>query len=179
MNENYDFKIVLLHDDPVSGWRGSSVLERLAGQLEMDSDKLVTDVWNFEALLQPEVRHVAGSKIQEANMIIISAAASAVLPAHMKSWFVNLLSRCRDQEVALVALLDGEQSPGGERPHLGVYLGEVAAKSGMDFFCNQGECQPPVKPVGAPVSVETDNSFTSSKNLVSCDFGRLAWGIND
>jgi len=179
MSQNSDFKIVLLHDDLVSGRRGSSVLERLASQLEMDSDELVTDIWNFEALLQPEVRCRAVSKIMEANMIIISAAGHSDLPSHIKNWFENVMSLCRGQEAALVALLDWDQSKSGELPRLGVCLRELAAKSGMDFFCNKGEWQPPVEPVSEPVAVETGGRFTASKTIVSWDSGQLGWGIND
>lgn len=178
MSQNSDFKIVLFHDDVVSGRRGSSVLERLAGQLDMESDKLVANIWNFALLRQAEVRSWAGLRIMEADMIIMSAANRVDLPAHIKNWFENVLSLRPEREGALVALLDWEQSANGEL-RLGIYLHELAAKFGMDFFCNQGEWQPPVKRVKDAAAPGTDDRFANPKATVSWDPGRLGWGIND
>jgi hypothetical protein len=183
MKQAADFKIVLLHDDPVSGERGSAVLERLAAPLEAGSDKLNTDIWQFEALLQAEFRAGAASRIREANLIMISATGAAELPGPVKHWMESTLSRRADQEAAIVALLDGGPADQSELPPLGSYLQELAAKSGMVFFCNNGTGRPQIaavnEPTAAPFRVEGEEDFAMPEAVAPRDSGGRGWGINE
>jgi hypothetical protein len=136
MNSTDDIKIVLLHDDPVSGVRGTSVLERVAGQLEADRGKVDTEVWKFDVLRHPGLREHAAARIREADMIVISAAGSGELPDHVQSCLETGLSRRSEREAAMVALLDQESAHSGELPRLVSRLRQVAARFGLGFFCN-------------------------------------------
>ena len=50
----------------------------------------------------------------------------------------------------MVALLGQEPPPGRELPCLGDYLRDLAAKTGLDFFCHQGPRREYAKPPTAP-----------------------------
>jgi hypothetical protein len=180
MSENSNFKIVLLHDGPVAGQRGLTVLERLAGQLEMGPDELVTHCWDFDVLAQPEARGQIAGRLVEANMLILSAGGAAALPAGLKNWLEQVLELRRGHEAALVALLDWEQSGGGELPRLGAYLRDLADRTGLDFFCNQGEEATPQRtPEAQLAAIELDGGFGAHWEVAPRDSGGLGWGIND
>jgi len=144
MNSNDDFKIVLLHDDPVSGVRGASVLERLAGQLETEQGKFDTDIWKFDVLRHPDLREHAATRIREADMIIISATGNAELPDHVQSCLETALSQRPERAAAMVALLDQDLIGGGELSQLGAGVRQLAARFGLGFFCNQATGSPPL-----------------------------------
>jgi hypothetical protein len=183
MNPNDDFKIVQLHDDPASAVRGASVLERLAGPMQEERDKLDTAMWKFEVLSQPEVREQATSQIREANMIMICADVDGELPEHVKSWIESVLSQRPDREAAIVALLNWQPGSGDELPRWGHYLRNLAESAGLDFFCNQDEQPPRTDPHSARVSPPppSDNrdGFGPWNDVIPRDSGRHGWGIND
>ena len=134
MNPNDDFKIVLLHDDPVSGVRGASVLERLAGQFEAEQGKFDTVIWKFDVLRHPGLREHAATRIREADMIVISATGNAELPGHVQSCLETALSQRPGRAAAMVALLDRESARSGELPRLGSHVRQLAARFGLGFF---------------------------------------------
>jgi hypothetical protein len=183
MNPDADFKIILLHDDQVACLHGAAVLERLAGQLEEECDKLNTETWKFEALRQPVARDQAAYRIREANMIIISANGGEELPEYIKHWIEDILYQRRDRETAIVALLSREPAPDCELPRLGNYLRALAEKSGLDFFCNQGagptRLEPLPEPVRPPVPSASAAGFAPWNDVVPRDSGLDGWGIND
>jgi len=183
MNPDADFKMVLLHDDLIAGVRGTSVLERLAGQMEEECDQLDTETWKFEWLRQPEARAQATSGIRAANLILISADGREELPEYIKRWFESVLARRPDREAAMVALLGQEPPPGRELPCLGEYLLGLAAKSGLDFFCNQGRrlacLEPPSDPATPTARLEKREDFAIGTDEGPWDSGRQGWGIND
>jgi hypothetical protein len=187
MNPDADFKIVLLHDDPVSAVRGTSVLERLAGQMQEECDKLDTAMWKFEVLKHPEVREQATSRIREANMIMISTDGAGELPEYVKSWIEGVLSQRQDREAAIVALLNWEPRSDHEVPRLAHYLRKLAETSGLAFFCNQGEqpprSEPPAEPRSATVNPphlsQNRDDFAAWNDVVPRDSSLYGWGIND
>lgn len=139
MTQSYNFKIVLLHEDLVSGIRGTSVLDHLACQLEMAPEQLDTEIWKFAVLRDPDMQAQAAAELMQANMIIISATGRADLPDHVREMIEKALSLRQERDAAIVALLDWQQTAAHELPRLGLYLNNLAAKSGLDFFCNKGE----------------------------------------
>jgi hypothetical protein len=142
MNLGYAFKIVLLHEDLVSGRRGSSVVDRLAGQLEMDVGQLETEMWKFSVLRDRDLRAHAMTPLIQANMIIIAAAGGTDLPMHIREMIEAALRLRGDHDAAIVALFDWENATWDELPRAGRYLKRLAEKTGLDFFCNKGEWQP-------------------------------------
>ena len=179
MSRHSDFKIVLFHDDIVSGLRGSSVVERLADQLDMDADRLASDVWNFKVLLQPELRELAIARLLEANMIIISAAGSQPLPPHIAAWFESALALRADHDAAIVALLDGDQATRDQLPVLARYLEKVAEKFQFDFFCNKGAWQGRPKTVTAIPHFEMEDDFAAARPVAHWNSPGWGWGINE
>jgi hypothetical protein len=137
MNNNTDFKIVLLHDDHIAKIRGTTILEQLADQLEFEPHELDTDIWNFKLLRRLGLCNQATPRIMEANMVIISAAGNADLPVHIRNLLEIALSLRHDRKAALVVLLDWERTADGELPPLGQHLRDLAAKLKMEFFCNR------------------------------------------
>jgi hypothetical protein len=179
MNPTPDFKIVLLHDNPVSGLRGTSILARLAGKMTGEDEKMNTETWKFEVLLQPALRERAASRMREANMIVISADGGSELPEHIKIWMENTLSERQNREAAIVALLNWESVMSRELPRLGSYLQELAVKSGLDFFCNHDAWRPRQEPVNPPAVSGGEDHWGASRDLVPQDTGGQGWGIND
>jgi hypothetical protein len=166
MNHSYDFKIVLLHEDLVSGIRGMSVLERLAGQLEMESEKLDIDIWKFAVLRNPDLRVQATDMLKQANMIIISAGGRAELPGHVREIIEKALGLRQERDAAIVALLDWDQAATNALPQLGLYLENLAATMDMDFFCNKGAWQPSAETAGDSANGVKAGRFANSRATI-------------
>ena len=90
MNHTDNFRMVLLHEDLVSGIRGTSVVERLAGQLEMVVGRLDTDIWKFAVLCDPILSAQAVELLRQASMIIISAGGQMDSPGHIREIHLTL-----------------------------------------------------------------------------------------
>ncbi len=168
MNHTDDFRIVLLHEDLVSGIRGASVVERLAGQLEMEVGRLDTDIWKFAVLCDPTLSAQAVDLLRQANLIIISAGGNADLPGHIREIIEQALCFRTRRDAAIVALLDRGDSPGNncELSRLGLYLRDLAVQTGLDFFCNQGRWHLPVAAAYDPTSIDAENVFSRSNPVV-------------
>ena len=166
MNYSGDFHIVLLHEDLVSGIRGSSVLERLAGQLEMESGQLDIEIWKIAVLRDARLRGRVITALAHANMIIVSAAGGAELPDHIKELIETSCARRSDRDAAIVALLDWERATSGQMPRVGRYLRRLAAQTGMAFFCNQGAGQPRLERAGDSAPSGHENHFAASGEFV-------------
>lgn len=176
MNQHFEFKVVLLHDNPVSGRRGTSVLERLAEQWEQEFEGMGVAVWKFEALIEPEFRNLAIAQIKEANMIIVSADGHVDLPDHLQNWLAAALSRRQQCDAALVALLDFSPQAGDKLPCLGGHLRSMAAQLSMEFFCNHG-ADPASNERARPSSAffESESNFTTNPERNAWGGGTRSW----
>lgn len=180
MSRNADFKIVLLYEDLAAGLRGSTVLKRLAGQLEMDSDQLDTDIWKFELLLfQPEILEQVTFQIMWANLIVVSSASNANLPSHVKDCLERALALRQNRDAAIVALPGNQQMATSEMPHTGAYLCRLAQEFGLQFLLDKEEWPPRIKPDHIPAALEIEGDFAVSWEVVPRDSGGRDWGIND
>ena len=168
MNHNDDFRIVLLHEDRVSGIRGSAVLERLAGQLETEVGQLDTDIWKFAVLCEPALSARALDHLRRANMIIISVGGQVELPGHIRDIIEQALYFRVSPAAAMVALLDHEPGPGShiELPRAGLYLQNLAARTGLDFFCNEGPWRQQAENVNGLAAMDAAAPFFQSNPVV-------------
>ena len=92
-------KVIVVHEDPVSGQQAASVLKRLAARLEsefaIEGARWETpgNVWKFEGLQNAEQMELAVAKAAEADMIIISAGNLSKLPDCVRNWLESALPR--------------------------------------------------------------------------------------
>jgi hypothetical protein len=72
-----------------------------------------------------------------ADAIIISISGAAELPVPIQRWMESWKERVLPNETALIIVFGPESpNPGKERDLLG-YFQTMAAKHGLDFFCNR------------------------------------------
>jgi hypothetical protein len=146
VNNTYDtlLKIIIVHEDHISGIEAVAVLGRLAAGLDAefglksDGWRIDSGVWKFEMLHDPELWELAVVEAVEADMIIISAGC-AELPSRVRNWIESVLPMKVGGPAALVALLDLDHETYDEAPRLGACLRRLAEQSGLDFFCNADE----------------------------------------
>ena len=138
---NSVLKIVIAHENLVTGIEAATMLGRLVAQLEAefglkgDAWQIETAVWKFEMLRDPELWKQAATEAVEAD-IIIFAAGCAALPASVRNWIENVLSMKDGGPAALLALLHRSPETSGSPPRLEDYLRQLAEQCGLDFFCN-------------------------------------------
>jgi hypothetical protein len=142
MNIHNSFlKIVIAHEDLVTGIEAAAVLRRLAAQIESefsiksDAWQIGSSLWKFEMLQEPELREQALAEAVAADMIIISVGTR--LPACVMQWIEKALPMKKGGPAALVALLD-RVNPFCETEAFcpETYFRRLAGQYGLDFFCN-------------------------------------------
>lgn len=117
-----------------------SAFQCLSDHLESDFN-LSNKLWSFDLLRSPKIREFAARDTAEADMIIISAHGEGDLPEEIKAWLQRWLQRKKNDDGALVALVDNHPSSGDGCPAL-TYLEQIASKAGMDFFAHGAERRP-------------------------------------
>ena len=136
------FKVVIVHENTISGMQAVGVLEWLAQQLgtklgtHINAWQLQTRAWKFEWLWDPKWWEDAVAMSVAADVIIIAGGALRELPANVRSWIESVLPRKRHGPAALVALLEGQGEAGNNMLSPGRYLRDLARQYGVDFFCN-------------------------------------------
>jgi hypothetical protein len=141
-------KIVLAHEDPVTGLKAIELLRRLAARLGAQSEidrspwELCNRAWQFDWLREPELFEQALAEAIEADMIIISANRRNELPVCVRKWIESVLARKRGGPAALVALLDGPPVTNDDILHSDFYLRQLASENGVDFHCNLDQWPP-------------------------------------
>jgi hypothetical protein len=179
------FKVIIVHEDPVSGQQAASVLRRLAARLESEfaiegaMSETSGNVWKFEGLQNPEQMELAVAKAAEADMIIISAGNLSKLPDCVRNWLESALPRKRGEPAALVALLDRTTETHTATSHPGDYLRELAERFGLDFFCNADETRRRDSGIAAVLSRAEDDSAPRPESISYQANNYRGWGIND
>jgi hypothetical protein len=115
--------------------------DRLASDLR-PACKLNCEYWRFDLLGHPSFGAKAIQDACQADMVIIAARGDKELIGDVKSWFESWLPQRRVGHSALVALLDEDRTAPGNPPPLCECLQQLAALSGMDFFCQAGGWRP-------------------------------------
>ena len=141
---NSVLKIVIVHEDLITGIEATTLLSRMAAQLEAefeiksDTWQMDSGIWKFEMLRDPELWEQAVAEAAAADMIIISVG-DAGLPACVRHWIEKALPMKEGGPAALVALLDRDNDTPAEPSRPEVYLRRLAGQYGLDYFCNSGD----------------------------------------
>jgi hypothetical protein len=125
--------IFIAHENLAAARRARELRQRLAANLRHET-RIEGETWNFALLANAHLRERASIEAAYADMIIISANGGSDLPAHVKAW-LETLPPAEPNNKALVSLLDVNETQISMEPTRR-YLGGIAEKSGMDFFCN-------------------------------------------
>jgi len=88
-----------------TGFRAWEMAAGLEAELK-PAVEIVTDLWEFELLADPQLRGCAVADAAASDMVVISAGRGCELPAHVNKWMQTWLDRTRSRPAALVALLD-------------------------------------------------------------------------
>ena len=132
------FKIVIAYKGCAAGFRAWGMADALGSELKPDLE-IVSDLWEFEQMADPQLRACATANAAEADMAVISAGGGTGLPAHVKKWIETWLGRKKDRPAALVALLDqGGNHPSAALP-LCSRLRRMATRGRVDYFCKMGD----------------------------------------
>ena len=134
-------KIVIVHEDPATGIRAATLLNRLMAQsesvfeLQNGAWRIDHGFWNFEMLSDPKFRNQAADEAVAADMIIISVG-DAGLPASVRDWIETVLPMKAGVPAVLVAMVDRGNDAPGEPPRPEACLRGLAGRYGLDFICN-------------------------------------------
>ena len=169
------FKILVLHEDTLTGVRATSVLERLTDQLEVVS-AIKSKVWKFDSLSHPELWEQAAVQAGEADMVVVSACGNHLLPPCVRSLIEDALSCRYGRKAAVVALLDWDLELSPQPSPLYTSLRQLTEKWGMDFFCNTGESYF-APDLGS--TLPRMERRTPALEPVGWSAGSRDWGIND
>ena len=178
-------KVIIVHEDRVSGRQAAAVLKRLAARLEGEFAiqgarwESSGNVWKFEGLENPEQLELAVAKAAEADMIIISAGNLSKLPDCVRNWLESALPRKQGEPAALVALLDRKTETHTGTSHPGDYLREVAERFGVDYFCNADQAGERDLGTETVFSGAEDDSAYRPESISYQANNYRGWGIND
>ena len=180
-------KIIVAHEDSLTGIRAVGLLNKLAAHLEnhlglagcplqVESNNL----WNFECLRDLDLRAEALSASADADIILISAGSQTQLPAWVKTWIEGVLGRTQRRPSAMVAMFNGRPEPSATSLRPAAYLRQLAELHGVDFFCNLDLRTAPIttdRQAAFPSGFEHDSGFSSDGS--SDDFKIRRWGTNE
>ncbi|MGD0744247.1 MAG: hypothetical protein ABSA45_03740 [Verrucomicrobiota bacterium] len=147
---NSDLKIVIAHEDLMTGIEAAVMLGRMGAQLEAEFEMkgetwwFDSGFWQFEALRDPELLEQAAAEAAAADIIIISVGG-AELPACVRNWIECALPMKEGGSPALLALLDRGNDASGAPPRSESYLRRLAGRCGLDFVYNNGDRLPGVE----------------------------------
>jgi len=144
----------------------SQIANRFKGEIEITGGS-----WNFALLGHTQLREQAAAEAAEADMIIIAASGQAGLPSHVATWIEGWSQARQDQQTALVASLERGQNASSD---LAAELRDLAAKAGMDFFCNLDLPHQDAVPV---FPEEKSPAIMARDFGINC--GWQSWGINE
>jgi hypothetical protein len=90
--------------------------------------------WSFNLLQAEHVALEAADKAARADLIILSSVRQDDLPAVVKGWIENWLTRRGDCEGILAGLMGQGTAADGLETHNHYYLRQVAHRGGMDYL---------------------------------------------
>lgn len=122
-----------MYEDFAAGRRANETCSFLLSQLG-DEFELRCGMWKFEILRNAKLAEMAAAEALEADVIIVAAHESSLLPIELTSWIDHWLPLRHERTTALIALIDGNLNPMRVTPPAYSYLEEVAAKAKMDFL---------------------------------------------
>src|SRR5207249_86729 len=85
---------------PGSRVRAWARADALGSELKPDLE-IVSDLWEFDLMADPQLRGCATADAAQADMAVISAGGGAEMPAHVKKWIEAWLGRKKDRPAAL------------------------------------------------------------------------------
>ena len=124
-------KVVIAYETFAAAVRAKEMSGRLTAELNSSCE-----VGSMESLIHLPLRQLAATGAAEADIVVIASQNPEALPIHVKDWIEDWLPRKKRGPTALVALFDEEREPPQEPSSLGIYLGLIAERGGMDFFSN-------------------------------------------
>lgn len=110
--------------------------------LEWLKDTLCPDLqvcpitWSFDKLERHDVRTTSVRAAAAADLLIVSAADDATLPAHIVQWFEAIPKQQRDTSPILVALHEEDFEFAGNPGAVCSHLKDLADKWQTEFMCN-------------------------------------------
>jgi len=132
------FKIIVLHEDLVTGIRASAMLKRLVDQFHSKSE-METEIWKFDTLRNRSLWEQAAAQGIGSDMILIAVGSGNFLPDHLKDWIENVLFQKQGGQPSVLVLLNWQMVPGAESSTVEGDLRQQAEKYGVDFLCNTSE----------------------------------------
>ncbi len=101
----------MLHEDTITGVRATASSAGLPDQLG-EEPAIKSEIWKIPvAQATPSSGSRHPPEAIEADMIVVSACGSNLLPSHIKDLIEDALIRKQGRQTAVVALLDWERDP--------------------------------------------------------------------
>lgn len=129
------FSVVAIHDGFFANIRAMEALEWLKYSLCPDLQVCPVN-WSFDKLERHDVRTTAVRAAAAADLLIVSAADDATLPAHIVQWFEAIPKQKRDTRPILVGLHEEDYEFTGKAGPVCSHLKNVADKWQTEFMSN-------------------------------------------
>jgi hypothetical protein len=176
-------KIIVAHEDSLTGIRAVALLNKLSARLENnlslgDSPWQIenSNLWNFECLQDLDLREQALAAGVDADIILISAGSQTQLPTWVKTWIDKALGQKQGRPSAMVAMFCGRQEPSAPWLRSVACLRQLAKQHGADFFCNLDKR--PHSDTEAVFHPRFENDSEFSHDALADEFEKQRWGIN-
>lgn len=134
VNSRSFFNLLVTYEDFSTGNLALSVFDRIFPGFNPVFAFSTRNVWKFDLLEIAPFREMAALEAAHADMIIISAHATAELPAAVKRWMEAWIKKRNSEPGALVILLEGHRQRGMLDDRMEAYLQTCALRGGMDLF---------------------------------------------
>jgi hypothetical protein len=131
------FNVVIAYEDLDTGKHAKRTYDLLVEKLEMNCE-FNTEMWKFDVLGIPKLRHIAAQGAAAADIVLISCRGEE-LPPHVKLWIESWLSNKTEAPLALMALFESKSDGAAQRDAVRAYLADVARRGHMEFFAHQDE----------------------------------------
>jgi hypothetical protein len=110
-SSNLPFNTVLIYEDVTAGERAWNFYENLTRRFEGDFESSHL-IWSFSLLDEPETLLLAARSAADAHLVILSFTGDAILPANVKDWVQRWVRLCKEENSALVTLVDHKAKSG-------------------------------------------------------------------
>jgi len=171
--EKPTFNVVIAYEDFETGKHAKNTYDFLVEHLGDEFD-FSNQMWKFDVLSVPKLKHMAVRDAAVADIIIVAAHGTGDLPQEVKSWLEMSLEE-GIHAIGLVALFDENaymDNPGRS------YLQGLTEGANLEFFSQPGPLPKPA--VRIPVRGESSSKTLSLlASFPECDRHVSHWGINE
>ena len=126
-------EVMIMHEDDSTRLRAINFFHRLVHHLHL-AEEFPPQIWRFDRLQHPVLRHRATRVAADSDIIILSAHARNKFPEEVQAWLNEWLRVKENRPCSLIALLDDNELDLHTQRSLLSRLRNLTRKAGVEFF---------------------------------------------